>query len=497
MRTTSGSKWLVLVTLLLVVPDAGAQEYWSQIRHSALLPDARILLRAENPVGPGISNYVLYRTGSGVMEQVMTPVLDGPSTVEAAPPGPVTATSYYGFRLLQGDSLDLLPVRLPEGAEPMPADLSVVASDPVGDALFGFTNLDLVECRISLSDSRLYAVLRNAGGGFPVSSGLTFFGYLMGIVDPDLPDPDIVFGMMYTYNQPGVISPGLYKITGTGFDDLEKIGDVSVTQFPGENALLLSCLLGDLLSDPDFASWYDPEEPRISVAAFSQKITLLGGAQEADRTPGGTCHLREIAIDPEINQLPQLASFEVVGYGSGAYARVIYSDPNGHCPAQAKIDFDESEFFDLRPETLDYGGSVVYVSEPGVGPLADGDWGIAFVRFSDDLVNVVEASILKAAGVPDSVAKRGWPAEVQVFPNPFRERVRFHLQQPAPGPARAWITDAAGRTVWARPRGAAAASEVFVWDGRDGSGREVSAGRYYWQIESSGITRSGSLAVIR
>ena len=94
-------------------------------------------------------------------------------------------------------------------------------------------NLDLTECRIGRDGTRLYAALTNAGGGFPVNSGLTFFSYLLGINNPADSDPDTVFAMIHTITAAGIIAPGLYQINGTGIDDLVRIGDITATVLPG------------------------------------------------------------------------------------------------------------------------------------------------------------------------------------------------------------------------------------------------------------------------
>ena len=130
-------------------------------------------------------------------------VADGPSTIEAMAPGPVTGRRYYGFRLEQPGQIDLLPVRLADGTTPARGDLTRLAVDPVGDEIFGRVNLDLTECRISRDGNRLYAALSNAGGGFPVSSGLTFFSYLLGINQPGVADPETVFAMIHTVSVAG------------------------------------------------------------------------------------------------------------------------------------------------------------------------------------------------------------------------------------------------------------------------------------------------------
>jgi hypothetical protein len=106
----------------------------------------------------------------------MVPVPDGPSTVTATVPGPTTELARYGFRLVQNGELDLMPVRIADGVSPVPSDLTRLASDPAGDGLYGYQNLDIVDCHVSFSGTRLYGAITNAGGGFPVSRLLSFFG---------------------------------------------------------------------------------------------------------------------------------------------------------------------------------------------------------------------------------------------------------------------------------------------------------------------------------
>ena len=83
--------------------------------------------------------------------------------------------------------------------------------------------------------------------------------------------------MIHTITAAGIIEPGLYQINGTGVDDLVKIGEITATELPGQNTLLLSCELADLEANPVFQSWYDPADPRLDVAGFTQRITVLGG----------------------------------------------------------------------------------------------------------------------------------------------------------------------------------------------------------------------------
>ncbi len=343
-------------------------------------------------------------------------------------------------------------------------------------------NLDLVECRVSFSGTKIFAALKNAGGGFPVSQGLTFFGYLLAIADPAQADPDTVFALMQTLNQPGVIAPGLYKITGSGFGDLAKIGNITVQEFAAENTLLLSCNLADLTADPYFMSWYDPADPAIGVAGFTQRITLLGGAVEADRTPGGQCWLRELAIAPAANQLPALEGLSFEGSGAGAYAQLTYSDPNGDCPVAAEIVFDGGIPYPMRPQTLDYGSPVIYRSAEGIEPLANNSWSRAVARFSDNISDTVTAE----AATTGVDGERGMPP-IRAFasPNPFGAFVAIEIEASTEECVRVAIFDVRGALVRTLANGVAGTGvRRLVWDGRDERGLPCASGLYFCRISS-------------
>jgi hypothetical protein len=493
---------IAAVVLVALAQPARGFQYWNDIRHSALLPDDSVVVRVENPSGGSEENYILYE-GAVVQETEMAPVMDGPSTLSASVPGPLTGTRYYGFRLRLGSELDFMPVHLSDGTTPVPDDLTRVATDVSGDEIFGYTNLDLVDCHVSFSDDRLYASLTNAGGGFPVSSGLTFFGYLLGVADPALADPDTVFAIMHTYNQPGIISPGLYKITGTGFDDLEKIGDVTVQEYPATNTLMLSCLLADLTADPYFMSWYDPSDPTIGVAGFTQRITLLGGAVEADRSPGGRCYLREFSITAGPNQLPTLSNELFTGEGAEATAQIDYLDPDGHCPVIAEIVFDGTDTFALYPQSTDYSGTVTYFSDAGIAPLAGGMWMEAAFRFSDNQTDVVEVTVPGTGidgGPDDGESEPGGAGALiaWISPNPFGRITAVELRPPCAGELTVAVYDVRGALVRRVFDGSAEEGAPTIrWDGRDETGREMPSGIYFLTAATSAAREERKVVRIR
>jgi hypothetical protein len=486
--------------LLTIVPSAGlaalmilaataahGQTLWTDFRTSALQPGDQITVRIENPQGPGFVNTVLFAAGT-IEEAPLAAIVDGPSTVSALVPGPVDQRRYYGFRLVAGAERDLLPVRLADGVAVTPGLLSLVATDPVGDEVFGRPHLDLVECRVSFTSTHLHAALRNASGGFPVSQSLTFFSYLFGLSDPADPDPEVVWALLHTVTAAGIIEPGLYRVEGTGTDDLVPIGTISVQEFPAQNTLVLSCLLADLLGDPPFAAWFAPDDPRVGVGAFTQRITILGGPQEADRIEGGRVHLRALSRDPGPNTLPQLSDLTVAPPGPGAVAEVVYVDADGHCPVLAELVVTgpggQAASYPLLPQTLDYGGAVLYRSVTGIPALVAGDWTEVEARFSDDAVTVVTES-LAVTGIADGGAGVAAQLRLDAAPNPFTGQTVFNFRLPASGAVRLSVHDLKGRTVAVlidgeRPAGHHAA----IWDGRDQRSRRQPAGVYVYRLQT-------------
>jgi hypothetical protein len=484
---------LLLLAAILALPlqAAVAFTFWNDVRHSARQPGDQFTVRVENPQGAGVSNELLF-ADDGVQAVMMSAVDDGPATLEATAPAPGSVARPYGFRLDQDGEVDLLPVRLAGGGFPAPSDLSLLAEDPVGDEIFGRINLDLTGCRIARDDSRLYAALSNAGGGFPVSSGLTFFSYLLGITDPAVADPETVFAMIQTVDVPGIVEPGLYQVNGTGLDDLVRIGDITVTEFAAQNTLVLSCELADLESNPVFQSWYDPADPRIGVAGFSQRITLTNGTEEADRTDGGVWHLRELALGPLSDDLPQLAGLTIAEPGQGGVVSVEYSDVGGHCPVVAELEID-GEIFPLRPESLDYDGPVTYVSDAALPPVDDGTWISITARFSDNGVDLVEVQEM-VVGVAD--ARAG--LQLRAAPNPSAGATEFSFTLARHQAVELAIFDLAGRRVSTLVSGSLPAGRHGrSWDGRDDRGRPQPSGVYVYSLRTAEQATVQRLALVR
>jgi len=483
---------VVVLFMFLTAGSAMAFTLWNDTRSSALLPDQTIVLRTENPSGSGITNTVLY-ADDGIQEIPLASVSDGPATLEGLPLGPFSGPRSYGFRMVQPGHIDVLAVRVDNDSSPAKADHTLLTTDPVGDDNFDLSFLDLTSIRITRDDTRLYAAFTNNGGGFPVGQGLTFYSYLLGIKDPADAAADTVFGVIYTIDVAGIIEPGLYQINGTGVDDLVKLGDITATEYPDDDTLVLSFLLADLESNDLFQSWYDLADPRLDVAAFTQKISLFGGTEEADNTDGGIWHLRELQLDGGSNQLPELSDLVMPESGAGAFVHVTYQDPDGHCPVYAELVLDDTQVFALRPQTLDYSGSVEYRSETDIPALEDGTWTSALVRFSDnqtDEVSLEEVAVAVGYGRP--------ALNFTTAPNPSTGQTQLAFALGKGQQVQLTIYDLKGRRIRTLVDSELTEGRhIRGWDGRDQQGRTQPGGIYLVVLKAGGETFRSRLTLIR
>jgi hypothetical protein len=291
----------------------------------------------------------------------------------------------------------------------------------------------------------------------------------------------------------GVVSSGLFRIEGPATSDLVKLGEIEVQEFPATNELRVSCLLSDLTADAYFSAWYDPADPAMDIAAFTQRITILGGASEADRTSGADCYLREFSIAPIANQLPVLSNAEFLGSGQGAFARIEYTDADANCPVISEVVFDGTQSFEMYPETLDYGAMVSYRSDSGLAPLADESWDTAVFRFSDDQENVVEYEVT-ATGmetIPPAV-------RVSVAPNPFNASTTISLILPAAVRVRVSVYDAAGgRVAMILDDDLPAGAHDMNWNGRNAAGRDLGSGVYFLRIKADRYRAERKIVLLR
>jgi flagellar hook assembly protein FlgD len=108
--------------------------------------------------------------------------------------------------------------------------------------------------------------------------------------------------------------------------------------------------------------------------------------------------------------------------------------------------------------------------------------------------------------MPHQTGVEGSPAEkplspklaLGVKPNPFKEHATISFQIPATGQAELAVYNLAGQKVRTLLNGRMLAGEHgFIWDGRDGSGKQAASGTYLVVLKSGGQQISKRLVMIK
>ncbi len=373
---------------------------------------------------------VLYYDGTAVVAQPMQDYDLFPSWKTATFPLP--AHPYLGFRSTAQETR-VNPIFWDQATPPPANGYAPLETDPAGDQIFSNPYLDIQSTAVAFSQSKLHFSVKCNTSTYPVSSGATtFYAYMVVLVDPDaLPEDDpIVYGLMYTVDLGTIISPGLYKIVGSGISDLVRIGDITYSIATDTASLLLSCDLDDLLADVDFASWYDDTYPRLTTTAITSRITLTGGNEQADGTEGAKLLLlpQILPLQNDANPVLSGAQAEVLNTGGGdvLLANITYYDADANFPRLAQVIVDDGDPMPLifsPGQTPNYSSAVAFSSAPI--PLPD-SWDLVTFRFRHG-DGYVYQELENGVAVSDATAAS--PAlDLSLYPNPVADRLSIEAK---------------------------------------------------------------------
>ena len=329
------------------------------------------------------------------------------------------AHPYAGF-LRQGASPLAVPIYFPTGGiSPSYSRSLPLENDNEADDAFGLPHLDLLHTQLAFSETRLYYYLKCNTMTYPVSSGFTFYSYMGVLSDPNAtPGEDpLVWALMNTVTAPGIISPGLYKITGNGTEDLLLLAPIEISVDETAGALVLSCALSDLLADADFAAWFDPDYPLASTVAMTSRITLSGGNVVADTTAGTQILLQPKQINPGNLFAPVVSNF-VPSYSNGQLSvQADYSDPDHNYPQNPSFSLDGGvTWHPLHPVGLqDFSQTVSFSGGPVSAPP---DWLEASFSFVNGGVAYTYDFPNPGVTAEDELLP---PVSLKTWPNPARD----------------------------------------------------------------------------
>jgi hypothetical protein len=320
---------MIIISSSLNAFDIG---YWKDLRFSAKLSDGNVRLQTELNRTNLTSNKVLYSSGTAISEYDVSLINPATSTYQAQIPMG-TESKYIGLKHATSTSGNhLAPVYYSGTAMPALSNLSKLSADASSDQ--STNHLDIISDYVSFSDTKLYTAIQNRGGGFPTSGsfGTVYFSYMSVIANPesDPQDPNtIVWALNYMNVSLGGISPGLYKITGTGTSDLIRIGNIQTQVVSGSNLLIMSCNLADLMADPDFAAWYNPTNPVFGMQTIINRTTVIPFATTtSDTSPGGIVYPTQLIASPWDYSASSLTGLELVIQPDDLYFKTNYSNPN-------------------------------------------------------------------------------------------------------------------------------------------------------------------------
>lgn len=338
--------------------------------------------------------------------------------------GNVPEPGYIGLR--SSTMSVLTPIYSP--TEPVLATYTPLETDPVGDHAFPQNSLDIVETRVSFTSERLYFAMRSADQTYPVSSGFTYFAYMPVLVNPYL-DPEsnpVVYGLMYTVNLGTVISPGLYKISGTGFTGLTRLADIQSSISGGW--LLLSCALSDLIADPDVSDWLGSDYPLFATVSTTSRITLTGGIQEADYTTGTMVLLNALELSAENNHAPQLTSLTYNISDDGSFLsslNITYSDADANVPREAYLSIDSAGQYPLQLQDLidpDFAQGTVYQIQNLSLPANWQELQIVFSHDQEYVTQIIPREVSNADDIQSPAAS------LSLYPNPVSSRLMIKAE---------------------------------------------------------------------
>jgi hypothetical protein len=475
--------------LLAQIPDL---TLWNNIRNSAVTAEDSLYLRCEMLDTMFWDSTVQYTTPSG-WESAPLSHVNG-ATWQAALPAQ-SDTQYCRFR----SGTDTLVVMMPGYMEanafpPATADMSFVNADSTNEVLTGGNaTLDIHESFFGYSDTRFYAGLHNGAGSFPTNSGGIFpseyYFYVAGLVNPETALQDsVIYGMIYG-NVPMVLTPGLYRFSGTeiNFDAFERIGDLESQQVG--DMLILACTIDDLTNDPYFGTW-----PNISKTLGYDWVTASFAlpsnfALRDYGMPSGMV-IDQYEIPAVANTLPEICG-EVT---SPFWASCTYLDAEGHFPLTAEVVVDGTDAYPLFPLGFDYSQPVTFESQL---PITSGTY-FQFV-FSDNNTDFVTYDFSFVGTNPSPETPQ---ISLSNYPNPFKPaaagrgpatEILFSISSELYEPDEQLIIDifnVKGQKVRkfkadmsSRPQRRDLSYSV-TWDGTDSANQPVSSGVYLYQLRA-------------
>lgn len=412
----------ITLAFLLLIALLGAQELmpFGNLRHSSRCADGNLRLRWDDFSGGMVLPECYYRANGGAWQAAAAePYADG--VAQALVPYEFGQVLRYRLRLAleyMGESVAYMqPAFWDDDAfPPQAANMALIGTDATGDSVMVYaTNLDLTDTFFAATDNKFYSALANVANSFPTMNSLTSYNFwATTIANPEALADSVVFALVYTFNIPGLISPGLYKLgmDSTGTPTFARVGNIQSQVSGGK--LYLACNLADLTGDPDFGIWPNAFNA-LMVTSLSMKIdidlqTMQPEFGFGDYSSVGMLEFTDYRYQVSQNTLPQYLNFELPQ--NPPVLSVDYLDADGDFPLIAEFQVEKPvvDTVQLTPNSQDYSQIVNYTTQFSYNPM------IATLRFSDNGIDIVEYDYLIGDAPPPGASV---PQLSCAMPNPL------------------------------------------------------------------------------
>jgi len=390
---------LLLSVFALSLLPAQDMMPWQYLRHSDLCSGGNVFFRFDTiPATPTEFSFYTSINGTAWEEQDLSDLSLGIKQAYT----PYQAGQHMRYRVraveeyMSESMVTLNPAYLSADAFPLALNtMAFVAEDALGDTvMINVPALDLTGSFGAVSDNKLYVTLDNATGTFPTLSTLTAYNlYMVGIINPESALGDsIMYAMVYTFNIPGVISTGLYKIGMT--EDMEptfqRLGNTQSQVSGGK--LYLACSFSDLTADPSFGDWPN-QTNSLLITSMTIRIALDLGSMIpeffiADYTNPALFICHNNVYQRSFATPPNLLDVTVTDMGGSKLIQALYSDPNQDFPLVMEVTLSNGNTYPMLTAVPDF-------SEPTLWSVMvpAGGWTSGFISFSDNDISTYEYPI--------------------------------------------------------------------------------------------------------
>jgi len=376
--------------------------------------------------------------------------------------------------------------------------MALMGTDPEGDSLMVYhPNLDLREAFVASTQDKLYCSLRNQSGVFPTMNSLSSYNvYLAMITNIEAVNDTVAYAMIYSFNIPGLISNGLYKL---GFDPqtempvFTRLGNIQAQVVSG--SLHMACNFSDLAADPDFGYWPNASQSLMLVGATMaidiDLPTMTPNIGLGDYGVPSVVVFQDNVYQVSANTLPNVnvqswyeATNELV---------MIYTDLDGDFPLIATVNPYTGPEVIAYPSDPTHPAGCVYVAQfppdfvPDVLAYSFSDNGIDMVGGTYEPVSVEEVELTPAA-ISCSI------------PNPFipdKAENSIAVKGLENGLLQLHLYNLKGQKIGTLYNGKVNSNTLSIpWDGRI-NGKNLASGVYFLHLENGKRSSIHRFVIVR